>query len=113
MPGFLSGLSVKLISTIIVAILLVEIAIYVPSVANYRASWLEDRLQVGIVAARVLDAVPDVMALPRALTDRLLNSAGATAIVYRRQGKQMVKGIVNLDFPIYPGDTLVVSERWM
>lgn len=35
------------------------------------------------------------------------------AIVYRRQGNQMVKGIVNLDFPIYPGDTIVVSERWL
>ena len=35
------------------------------------------------------------------------------AIVYRRQGKEMVKGVVNLDFPIYPGDTIVISERWL
>jgi len=35
------------------------------------------------------------------------------AIVYRRQGKEMVKGTVNLDFPIYPGDTIVISERWL
>lgn len=34
------------------------------------------------------------------------------AVVYRRQGNQMVKGAVDLDFPIYPGDTVVVSERW-
>jgi polysaccharide biosynthesis/export protein len=34
------------------------------------------------------------------------------AIVYRRRGKEMVKGTVDLDFPIYPGDTVVVSERW-
>lgn len=34
------------------------------------------------------------------------------AIVYRRQDNQMVKGVVDLDFPIYPGDTVVVSERW-
>lgn len=34
------------------------------------------------------------------------------AIVYRRQGAEMVKGTVKLDFPIYPGDTVVVSERW-
>ncbi len=33
-------------------------------------------------------------------------------IVYRPQGGQMVKGAVDLDFPIYPGDTIVVSERW-
>jgi polysaccharide export outer membrane protein len=35
------------------------------------------------------------------------------AVVYRRQGNQMVKGSVNLDFPIYPGDTIVVPERWL
>jgi polysaccharide export outer membrane protein len=35
------------------------------------------------------------------------------AIVYRRQGKEMVKGTVQLDFPIYPGDTVVISERWL
>lgn len=35
-----------------------------------------------------------------------------SAIVYRRQGAEMVKGNVGLDFPIYPGDTIVVQERW-
>ena len=34
------------------------------------------------------------------------------AVVYRRQGDQMVKGNVELDFPIYPGDTIVILERW-
>ena len=34
------------------------------------------------------------------------------AIVYRRQGEEMVKGVVELDFPVYPGDTIVVMERW-
>ena len=35
------------------------------------------------------------------------------ALIYRRQGNQMVKGSVNLDFPIYPGDTIVVPERFL
>ena len=35
------------------------------------------------------------------------------AIVYRRQGNEMVKGVVKLDFPIYPGDTIVIGERWL
>ncbi|MET3925696.1 polysaccharide biosynthesis/export family protein [Devosia sp. 2618] len=34
------------------------------------------------------------------------------ALVYRQQGDQMVKGTVDLDFPIYPGDTIVILERW-
>ena len=34
------------------------------------------------------------------------------AILYRRTGGEMAKGGVELDFPIYPGDTIVVQERW-
>ncbi|UYN99986.1 MAG: polysaccharide export protein [Devosia sp.] len=34
------------------------------------------------------------------------------AVVYRRQNNQMVKGVVDLDFPIAPGDTIVIEERW-
>jgi polysaccharide export outer membrane protein len=34
------------------------------------------------------------------------------AVVYRRQGDEMIKGTVDLDFPIFPGDTVVVLERW-
>jgi polysaccharide export outer membrane protein len=34
------------------------------------------------------------------------------AVVYRRKGDAMVKGAVGLDFPVFPGDTLVINERW-
>jgi signal transduction histidine kinase len=90
MPGFLSGLSVKLIATIVVVILAVEIVLYFPFAAAFREDWLADRLRVGSVAARVLDAVPDAMNLPRMLTNRLLGSAEAFAIVYRREGQSQL-----------------------
>lgn len=106
MAGRFPGLSSKLIATIIGVILLVEIVIFLPSVASFRTTWLEDRLQVGVVAARVLDAVPDVMALPRDLTDRLLNSAGAHAIVYRRDGQSQ---LIELTNPVMP-DTVVTAD---
>ena len=106
MAGRFPGLSSKLIATIIGVILLVEIVIFLPSVASFRITWLEDRLQVGVVAARVLDAVPDVMALPRDLTDRLLNSAGAHAIVYRRDGQSQ---LIELASPVMP-DTVVTAD---
>ena len=108
MPGPFSGLSVKLIATITFVILAVEIAIYLPSAANFRSDWLEDRLRVGVVAARVLDAVPDVMALPRELTDRLLTSAGATAIVYRREGQSQ---LIELEDAPMPREALTIDMR--
>ncbi len=99
MPGPLSGLSVKIIATIVMVILAVEVVIYLPSSASFRLSWLTDRLRVGIVAARVLDAVPDAMQLPRTLTDRLLTSAGALAIVYRREGQSQLIELENVEMP--------------
>jgi polysaccharide export outer membrane protein len=32
--------------------------------------------------------------------------------VYRKQGDKMGRSPVSMDFPIAPGDTLVISERW-
>lgn len=83
-PGPLSGLSVKFIATIIVVILAVEVIIYLPSAANFRGNWLDDKVAVGAVAVSVLDVVPDLMDLPEGLTQSLLQTAGAKAIVYRR-----------------------------
>jgi signal transduction histidine kinase len=108
MPGPFSGLSVKLIATLIVVILAVEIVIYLPSAASFRQSWLNDRLRVGTVAARVLDAVPDAMDLPRMLTDRLLTSAGAIAIVYRREGQSQ---LIELEGAETPREAVTVDMR--
>lgn len=107
-PRRFSGLSNKLIAAIIAVILLVEVIVYLPSLATFRASWLDDRLRVGIVAARVLDAVPDVMALPRNLTDRLLTSAGAYAIVYRRAGQSQ---LIELAEPVTPESVVTADMR--
>ncbi len=35
------------------------------------------------------------------------------ATIYRKAGQVMQKSVVDLDFPIYPGDTIVISERWL
>jgi signal transduction histidine kinase len=108
MPGPFSGLSVKLIATITLVILAVEVVIYLPSAGNFRQSWLNDRLRIGIVAARVLDTVPDVMNVPAMLTDNLLNSAGAIAIVYRRSGQSQ---LIELDETPMPTEAVTVDMR--
>ncbi len=89
-------------------ILAVEVVIYLPSAGNYREAWLNDRLRVGIVAARVLDAVPDAMDLPQMLTNNLLHSAGAIAIVYRRNGQSQ---LVELDEKPMPRQAVTVDMR--
>jgi polysaccharide biosynthesis/export protein len=39
-------------------------------------------------------------------------AARTYAFVYRRQGGEMVKTRVGLDFVLIPGDTIVIDERW-
>lgn len=98
-PGFFKGLSFRLIATIILVIMAVEVVIYLPSVANFRANWLDNKLSVGAVAARVLDVVPDAMDVPQKLADRLLESAGADAIAYRVAGQSQLISHSGLPMP--------------
>lgn len=107
-PGPMKGLSFKLISVIAFVILLVEVTVFFPSLANYRASWLDDRLRIGGVAVRVFDAVPDVMDLPVEITDPLLQSAGALAIVYRRAGQT---DLIALEAVSMPAETHLADMR--
>ena len=50
------GLSGKLLLLTILFVMVAEIFIYVPSVANFRLNWLSDRLAAAHTAALVLDA---------------------------------------------------------
>ena len=79
------GLSGKLLLLTIVFVMVSEILIYVPSIANYRMTWLRDRLHTAYVAALVVDAAPDNM-VPKDLQRELLATAGASAIVIKRDG---------------------------
>ncbi len=96
---FSSGLSAKLIAMIIFVILAVEVVIFLPSLANARVTWLDDRIRVGAVAVRVLDAVPTDMELPGDLADQLLETAGADAIVFRRDGQSQLLERSNISMP--------------
>jgi hypothetical protein len=60
------GLSAKLLLLTLLFVMLAEVLIFVPSVANYRISWLSDRLTAARLAAlatkdRGEGTVPDVL----------------------------------------------------
>ena len=62
--------------------MLAEILIYVPSVANFRLNWLNDRLAAAHTAALVLDAAPSGM-VPESLAKQILKSIGARAVAIK------------------------------
>jgi len=80
------GLSGKLLVFTILFVMLAEVLIYVPSIANFRVNWLNRRLTSGYTAALVLDAAPGGM-VPEALAKQILDSIGAHAVAIK-MGKE-------------------------
>ncbi|MFZ3360220.1 MAG: HAMP domain-containing sensor histidine kinase [Xanthobacteraceae bacterium] len=76
------GLSGKLLVLTILFVMIAEVLIYVPSVANFRVVWLKDRLATAYTAALVLDAAPNGM-VPDPLAKKILDSIGARAVAMK------------------------------
>ena len=76
------GLSGKLLMLTILFVMMAEVLIYVPSIANFRLNWLNDRLAAGHTAALVLDAAPSGM-VPESLARQVLESVGARMVALK------------------------------
>ncbi len=76
------GLSGKLLFLTVLFVMVAEVLIYVPSVANFRLNWLNDRLAAAHTAALVLDAAPSGM-VPESLAKQILNSIGARTVAMK------------------------------
>ena len=65
------GLSAKLLVLTILFVMLAEVLIYLPSVANFRRNWLNDRVAAAQIAVLVLEGSP-AEGLPEGSEERLL-----------------------------------------
>jgi signal transduction histidine kinase len=74
------GLSTKLLMLTIVFVMLAEIVVLVPSIANFRLNWLKDRLATADVVSISLSEMNDV---PRTVQNKLLAATGAMTIAVR------------------------------
>ena len=81
------GLSARLLLLTVLFVMIAEVLIYVPSVANFRLTWLNDRLAAAQIAAMVLDAAPEET-LSEELEMRLLQGVGARAIALKGGGRR-------------------------
>ena len=83
-PDRRRGLSLtwRLLTLTVVFLMATAILIYVPTIANFRVSWLADRMTMADAASSVL--VRSVAAdVPREIQDELLAAVGAIAIAIR------------------------------
>ena len=76
------GLSGKLLILTLLFVMIAEILIYVFWIAEFRRSWLNDRLSAAYTAALVLEAAPGAM-VPDTLAKQILDSIGARAVAMK------------------------------
>ena len=79
------GLSLKLLVLTILFVLIAEVLIFLPSIANFRLRWLEERLGTAAAVSTVL-VEDDATSLSRAVQDDVLMAIGAKAIAVRDEG---------------------------
>jgi signal transduction histidine kinase len=94
------GLSGKLLVLTILFVMIAEVLIYVPSIANFRLNWLSDRLAAAHTAALVLDAAPSGM-VPESLARQILQSIGAHAVVMKMGGQRRLLAVSQMPAEIH------------
>jgi signal transduction histidine kinase len=102
------GLSARLLWLTIAFVMIAEIMIYVPSVAQFQRNWLNDRLTAAQIAALVLDAGPDD-GLSRDLEDDLLRGVGAMTVAVRGGGTRRLLAVA--DMPREVGRVVDLREQ--
>ncbi|MFI5014773.1 MAG: sensor histidine kinase [Hyphomicrobiales bacterium] len=90
------GLSGKLLVLTIAFVMLAEVLIFIPSVANFRRTWLMNKIAAAATAALVFDAAPSGM-VPPDLGKELLKQVGALTIWARRADSRML--VASIDNP--------------
>ncbi len=91
------GLSTKLLLLTILFVLLAEVLIFIPSIANFRLRWLEEKLGTAATVSGVL-MQGNPASLPRAAQDDVLKSLGAKAVAVRDGGTSRL--LVVADMPL-------------
>jgi signal transduction histidine kinase len=96
------GLSAKLLLLTITFVMLAEVLIFVPSVANFRITWLTDRLTGAQLAALAAEAVPGGV-VPDQLRVELLRTAQVRAVALKRSNERRL--VLPPDGPMPIDDT--------
>jgi len=78
-------LSTKLLMLTIGSVLIAEVLIFIPSIANFRLEWLEEKLNTAAAATLVLLGT-DPSTVPQNVQDDVLMALGAKAVAVRSGG---------------------------
>src|ERR1700688_2722254 len=93
------GLSGKLLVLTILFVMISEVLIYVPSVANFRVVWLKDRLATAYTAALVIEAAPNGV-VSDGLAKQILDSIGARAVAMKMGTRRLMLAVDDMPPPV-------------
>ena len=105
------GLSGKLLALTLLFVMMAEVLIYVPSVANFRLNWLHDRLSAAYTAALVFETAPGGM-VPDAVARQILDSIGARAVALKMGQQRRLLAVSDHMPPAIDHDIDVRSMTW-
>ena len=98
------GLSGKLLLLTILFVMIAEVLIYVPSIANFRLNWLSDRLAVARTVSIVLNAQTpesEKINLPPKVVQEILDSVGAKTIAVKMGNQRKLLALNDLPHQIH------------
>src|ERR1041385_970743 len=104
------GLSGKLLLLTILFVMIAEVLIYVPSIANFRLNWLADRLAVARTVAIVLNAnndateissQPDKFKLPENVVQQVLDNLGAKMVAVKAGNQRKLLAVSDMPHEIH------------
>ena len=104
------GLSGKLLILTTLFVMIAEVLIYVPNVANFRLSWLNDRLSAAYTTALVLSSSPEGL-VPDTLARQMLESIGARAVAMKTGNQRRLLAAADLP-PRVDQEVDVRSVSW-
>jgi len=88
-PGLLRGLSGKVLVMTVLFVMLGEVLIFLPSIANFRIQWLKGRVAQAEIAALAAEAAPDRI-LSTDLRTEILKGAGVLVVSLTRGDKRQL-----------------------
>ncbi len=100
------GLSAKLLVLTTLFVMLAEVLIFVPSIANYRNTWLMDRLMAAQLASLAAEATPSGN-VPEKLRAELLRTAQVKAVALKRNDQRLL--VLQSEMPIAIDQTYDLS----
>src|SRR5881227_2229999 len=104
------GLSGKLLLLTILFVMIAEVLIFVPSIANFRLNWLSDRLAVARTVSIVLSArtEPETLdpndgriKLPELVVQQILDSLGAKTVAVKMGNQRKLLAVNDLPHAIH------------